>query len=151
MGDHAQFEVLMRSLMSEKNDERKAAEAQFEALVRTPPQAAPLMCTAMAACSDHTVRSMTTIMFRKRVDKAFFEGLDLATQVGLGGLRRFTGCRVPPVLIPSPGSASASPWSGCRARHAVYSERVRVAFSAPAPPRAAPPAHKRRAEGQWVV
>ena len=48
MGDHAQFEVLMRSWMSEKNDERKAAEAQFEALVRTPPQAAPLMCTAMA-------------------------------------------------------------------------------------------------------
>ena len=75
----------MRSLMSENNDQRKAAEAQFEALVRTPPQAAPLMCTAMAACGDHTVRSMTTIMFRKRVDAKFFAGLDPATQVGLRG------------------------------------------------------------------
>jgi hypothetical protein len=105
MGDQAQFEVLMRSLMSENNDQRKAAEAQFEALVRTPPQAAPLMCTAMAACGDHTVRSMTTIMFRKRVDAKFFAGLDPATQVGLRGAavglhwRQRTACaecRLPP-------------------------------------------------------
>lgn len=100
MGDQAQFEVLMRSLMSENNDQRKAAEAQFEALVRTPPQAAPLMCTAMAACSDHTVRSMTTIMFRKRVDAKFFAGLDPATQVGLRGAALLEAecrlCRVPP-------------------------------------------------------
>ena len=81
MADQAQFELLIRALMSEKNDERKAAEAQFEALIRTPPQAAPLMCTAMAASGDHTVRSMTTVMFRKRVDATFFAALDPGTQV----------------------------------------------------------------------
>ena len=75
MADQAQFEALMRALMSEKNEERKAAEAQFEGLVRTPPQAAPLMCTAMVTSADLTVRSMTTIMFRKRVDEAFYKAL----------------------------------------------------------------------------
>lgn len=89
----------MRSLMSENNEERKAAEAQFEALIRTPPQAAPLMCTAMASCGDQTVRSMTTIMFRKRVDATFFAGLDPAMQVGFPDiLLGFTRGRVPPVL-----------------------------------------------------
>jgi len=83
MADQAQFELLIRALMSEKNDERKAAEAQFEALIRTPPQAAPLMCTAMAASGDHTVRSMTTVMFRKRVDATFFAALDPGTQAAV--------------------------------------------------------------------
>lgn len=71
----------MAALMSQKNEERKAAEAQFEALIRNPAQAAPLMCTAMAASADLTVRSMTTIMFRKRVDKAFYDALSPDVQV----------------------------------------------------------------------
>lgn len=75
----------MAALMSQKNEERKAAEAQFEALIRNPAQAAPLMCTAMAASADLTVRSMTTIMFRKRVDKAFYDALSPDVQAGVKG------------------------------------------------------------------
>ena len=81
MAEQAQFEALIRALMSEKNDERKAAEQQFEALVRNPPQAAPLMCATMAANPDQTVRSMTTIMFRKRVNEDFFKALAPDAQV----------------------------------------------------------------------
>ena len=71
----------MRALMSPINDERKEAEKQFEALIRTPAQAAPLMCTAMAASADVTVRSMTTVMFRKRVNVEFYKQLAPEVQV----------------------------------------------------------------------
>jgi len=81
MADQANFEALMLGLMSENNESRKAAEAQFEALVNFPAQAAPLMCTAMAASQDHTVRSMTTIMFRKRATPEFYAALAPETQV----------------------------------------------------------------------
>jgi hypothetical protein len=81
MADQAQFEALMRALMSPINDERKEAEKQFEALIRTPAQAAPLMCTAMAASADVTVRSMTTVMFRKRVNVEFYKQLAPEVQV----------------------------------------------------------------------
>jgi len=87
MGDQAQFEVLMGALTSQNNEERKAAETQFEALIRNPAQAAPLMCTAMAASADLTVRSMTTIMFRKRVDRAFYDALTPDVQVFLPRVR----------------------------------------------------------------
>ena len=76
-----QFEVLMRALMSQHNEERKAAEAQFEALIRTPMQAAPLMCGAMENSGDMTVRSMATVMFRKRVSEEFYGQLPPDMQV----------------------------------------------------------------------
>ena len=83
MADQAQFEALIRALMSEKNEERTAAEAQFEALVASPAQAAPLMCTAMATSADMTVRSMTTVMFRKRVNEGFYKALAPETQAAV--------------------------------------------------------------------
>lgn len=70
-----QFERLMMALMSQNNEERKAAEAQFEQLIRTPTQAAPLMCGCMENSADLTVRSMATVMFRKRVDEEFYKQL----------------------------------------------------------------------------
>ena len=76
-----QFEVLMRALMSPHNEDRKAAEAQFEALIRTPMQAAPLMCGAMENSGDMTVRSMATVMFRKRVSEEFYGQLPPEMQV----------------------------------------------------------------------
>ena len=69
------------ALMSQNNEERKAAEAQFEQLIRTPTQAAPLMCGCMENSADLTVRSMATVMFRKRVDEEFYKQLPPEMQV----------------------------------------------------------------------
>lgn len=101
MADQAQFEALMVALMSEKNEERKAAEAQFEALISAPPQAAPLMCTAMVTSADLTVRSMTTIMFRKRVDELFYKALPPDMQASPSSFLASTLTRIENYLIKS--------------------------------------------------
>ncbi|KAJ1481222.1 armadillo-type protein, partial [Baffinella frigidus] len=85
MGDVAQFEVMIRTLMSQSNEERNRAEAAFEELCKQPEAAAPLLCAGMTQSADETVRSLTAVMFRKRVTVEFYNQLTPPTQIALKG------------------------------------------------------------------
>lgn len=71
--------------MSQSNEERNRAEAAFEELCKQPEAAAPLLCAGMTQSADETVRSLTAVMFRKRVTVEFYNQLTPPTQIALKG------------------------------------------------------------------
>ena len=71
--------------MAQSNEERNRAEAAFEELCKQPEAAAPLLCAGMTQSQDETVRSLTAVMFRKRVTIEFYNQLTPPTQIALKG------------------------------------------------------------------
>jgi len=71
--------------MAQSNEERNRAEAAFEELCKQPEAAAPLLCAGMTQSQDETVRSLTAVMFRKRVTVEFYNQLTPPTQIALKG------------------------------------------------------------------
>ena len=69
--------------MSPSNEERNDAETAFERLCKQPETAAPLLCGGMTQSQDMTVRGLTAVMFRKRVNEEFYNQLSAPTQNAL--------------------------------------------------------------------
>uniref|UniRef100_A0A6U4TJI8 TOG domain-containing protein n=1 Tax=Hemiselmis andersenii TaxID=464988 RepID=A0A6U4TJI8_HEMAN len=83
MADLEATENLIRGLMNPSNEERQAAEANFEALCNDPEKLCPMLFTALSTSQDVSVRSMSAVMVRKRVTKELFDKLAPATQEGV--------------------------------------------------------------------